>query len=167
MINLKINEKSVKGNISPLTLFLYKQEFNQGLLEDGLTLIYEENTALLSKIMWAMIKTVDYQLEIYSQWIETVTEQDINKNQYLIEFEIANRLLIRSADKDEDVIKKKEDKTDTDISISILKIITDLGMDLELVNLMSLDSFVKYQELYETQEKTNIATPEQVDNFFL
>lgn len=167
MINLLIDGESVKGNISPLTLFLYKQEFNESLLDDGLTLIYEENIALLSKVMWSMIKTVNYDLETYIQWIELIQEKDVTSNQHLIEYEIGTRLLIKNSEVS-NVSESKENDKEKDIDIGILKIITDLRIDLNIVNLMSLDSFVKFQDLHISKEnERTFATPKQVDKFFL
>ena len=165
MIRLKIKNESEYGTISPISLFLYKQEFNQDLLVDGLTVIYEGNTALLLKIVWVMLKTVNNSLESYNQWINELNAEDIEIDETLVVTELLSRLLI-SVDDDKEV-KTKENNKEKDLGLGILKTITDLRMDLNLVNLMSIDTFIKFQELHISESGSTKATPKQASAFFL
>lgn len=171
MIKLQIKNESVKANISPITLFLYKQEFDRDLLEDSITVIYQDyQTKLLSQIAWAMIKTVNHRLESYIQWRVDLDDEDIITNTDLIIYEINTRLLIKkeqTEENEEEAEEVKKDDKPVEVDIAILRGIIRNGIHLDLVNLMLLDTYLEVMSGDDEEEKTVMATPEQVDSFFL
>lgn len=166
MIKLRINEKEVCAHGSIVTLHIYRQEFNRDLLSDCDKAIYDEETLLFTKIVWAMIKTVNHKTESYIQWFYTVDTNELKKQLDLIIYEINMNLMF-------DIQQKSTAKSSTkkiaNIELGLIKNIIDLRISLDIVNLLSVQSFLELQELYldRSEDETVMATPKQVSAFFV
>lgn len=167
MIQLKINDETVLAHASPLTWFIYRQEFDSDIYEDTLISINEEYDAVLLRLAWSMIKTVEPHTTSFIQWVQSTNEETIEDNKDLIIYELGQRILFEVKEKrNETNIKTKESKHN--IELGFIKTIIDLGIESSLVNLMSTQSFIDLQDMYiDDNDKTEQATPEQTTAFFL
>lgn len=166
MIQLRINDEIVLAHASPLTWFIYRQEFDSDIYEDTLIAINEEYNVVLGRLAWAMVKTVEPLTPSFIQWVQTIDDEIIEVNKVLIIYELGQRILFEVKETTKTKTKTKESKHK--IELGFIKTIINLGIEVSLVNLMSTQSFIELQDMYiDDENRTEQATPKQVDAFFL
>lgn len=81
--------------MSVLTPFFYKQQFNIDFSDDLLLFLTEQQHTIGQRLVWAMSKTADFDLIDFSQWIHAFEQGETNWveilqeiNRYFANFEI-------------------------------------------------------------------------------
>lgn len=75
---VKFIGEHINIQMSVLTPFFYKQQFNIDFGDDLLKFLKQENAVVGQRLVWAMSKTADFDLIDYSQWIVTFSEGETN-----------------------------------------------------------------------------------------
>lgn len=155
IVKLKVGETFIHA--SPLSLFIHRQAFNQSLMIDVGTAfsqgeIIERSTA--QKVFWTLAKTANPQLIDYEDWIYLLP--DNNNWKITVLQEIQDKLNIEQSEEsnsNEVVIDE------SNWEVSILVNAKRMGLSIEELNLMTMQSFIDYQDMYlgnvETKKKAN------------
>lgn len=82
---VKFNGEHINIQMSVLTPFFYKQQFNSDFSDDLLKFFSSNEVSIGHRFIWAMSKTADFDLIDYSQWMLTFEEGETHWNEIIKE----------------------------------------------------------------------------------
>ena len=152
---------------SPVSLVIHRQAFDSSLLFDiSEAFSFGEiiNTSKAQKVFWTLSKTADFTLIDYEDWVHLLPENNLWKIPVLKEI---NEKLYLSSD-EEEIEDEEVEMIDTNWETSILVNAKRMGLSIEELNLLTMRSYIEYQDLYLGKKETKKqATQADIDRLLM
>lgn len=138
---------------SPLSLVIHKQAFNTSLFIDIAKAFSSGeiiNKSKAQRVFWTLSKTADTNLIDYEDWVFLIPESDVSWRIPVIK-EINEKLYLKNNEEETDEVASEND---TNWEISILVNAKRMGLSIEELNLLTMQSYIDYQDMYLGNKET-------------
>lgn len=155
IVKIKAGETFIHA--SPLSLFIHRQAFKSSLMLDVVTAfsdgeIIERSTA--QKVFWTLAKTANLSLVDYEDWIYLLPDDSNWKISVIQEINEKLSVAEHEADNQDEVVLDE-----ANWEVSILVNAKRMGLSIEELNLLTMQSFIDYQNMFlgnvETKKKAS------------
>lgn len=151
---------------SPLSLLIHRQAFNSSLMIDiseAFSLGEIINKSKAQKVFWTLSKTADLKLIDYEDWIHLLPDDNLWRIPVLKEINEKLNVKASEDESDEEIIE-----TDNNWEISILVNAKRMGLSIEELNLLTMQSYIDYQDMYLGNKETKKqATQADIDRLLM